>query len=202
MFDDFEPGEAGFWQEPDFFLADLVSGFVNKGGMELGITLFVRGMVITGTLVSEQEYLEAMSGMFATQAKKSLIKPTKEELKTAEEVFDFTHLAEDANADEIRERALSRKPINPYDENDEDEVDDFDDMEELDESEPPVIRHLHLKDPVILQPQPAVSFSHSQVPILRLRLTQIDGWMIGKVTMEDDDSLSDFPPPPINSIRH
>ncbi|MBZ0281989.1 MAG: hypothetical protein K8L97_14715 [Anaerolineae bacterium] len=201
MFDDFEPNITGFWQEPDFFLADLVSGFVNKGGMELGITLFVRGLVITGTLVSEQEYLEAMSSMFAAQAKKSLVKPTKEEIKTAEEVFDFTHLAEDADPETFRERALNPKPINPYADDDDDDFDDFD--PELDESDPPIIRHLHLKEPVILQPQPAVSFSHSQVPILRLRLTQVDGWMIGKVTMEDDDVMDDFPPPPpINSIRH
>jgi hypothetical protein len=53
MFNDYM-GEAGFWQEPDPFLVDLVSGFVNKGGMELGITLFMKGQVITGTLVSER----------------------------------------------------------------------------------------------------------------------------------------------------
>ncbi len=197
MFDDFEPNTAGFWQEPDFFLADLVSGFVNKGGMELGITLFVRGLVVTGTLVSEREYLEAMSDMFAGQAKKSLVKPTKEELKTAEEVFDFTHLAEDSPPDELRELIKQNQPINPY-------ADDFDEYDDdIDESEPPIIRHLHLKDPVILQPQPAVSFSHSQVPIMRLRLTQIDGWMIGKVTTDDDDPMNDYPPPPpLNPIRH
>lgn len=198
MFDDFEPNTAGFWQEPDFFLADLVSGFVNKGGMELGITLFVRGLVVTGTLVSEREYLEAMSDMFAAQAKKSLVKPTKEELKTAEEVFDFTHLAEDSTPDELRELIKQNQPINPYADDDFDEYDD-----DIDESEPPIIRHLHLKDPVILQPQPAVSFSHSQVPIMRLRLTQIDGWMIGKVTTDDDDPMNDYPPPPpLNPIRH
>ena len=56
-------GDNDFWQEPDFLLADLVSGFVNKGGMELGITLFVKGLVLTGTLTSEQEYLKAISGM-------------------------------------------------------------------------------------------------------------------------------------------
>jgi len=185
MFNDYS-GESSFWQEPDPFLVDLVSGFVNKGGMELGITLFIKGQVITGTLVSEQEYLNAMSDMFAGQAKKSMVKPTKEELKATEDVFDFTHLAEDIDPTEL------------YPDADEDEDEDFD----LDDLPMPVIRHLHLKDPVILQPQPSVSFSHSQISIIRIRLTAIDGWMIGKVAVEDDTLGSDFMPPPASQIRH
>lgn len=184
MFNDYA-GESGFWQEPDPFLVDLVSGFVNKGGMELGITLFMKGQVITGTLVSEQDYLNAMSDMFAAQAKKSMVKPTKEELKATEDVFDFTHLAEDVDP-------ATFMP----DVSEDDEDFDFDDNVPL-----PVIRHLHLKDPVILQPQPSISFSHSQISIIRVRLTAIDGWMIGKVTVEDDSLDDDFIPPP-SQIRH
>lgn len=201
MFDDIMPdfgGEDTFWQEPDFFLADLVSGFVNKGGMELGVTLFVRGVVITGTLVSEREYLQAMSDMFAEQARKSLVKPTKEDLKITREVFDFTRMAEDEDPEDFRRRAAQAKNANKKGDS------RFYDPEGMDEEESAVpIRHLHVREPVILQPQPAVSFSHSQVPILRLRLTQIDGWMIGKVNVEDDDDdlLDDFPPPP-SQIRH
>ena len=185
MFNDYA-GESGFWQEPDPFLVDLVSGFVNKGGMELGITLFIKGQVMTGTLVSEQDYLNAMSDMFAAQAKKSMVKPTKEELKATEDVFDFTHLAED----------IDPATFMP-DMGDEDE-EDFD----MDDNLPlPIIRHLHLKDPVILQPQPSISFSHSQISIVRIRLTAIDGWMIGKVTVDDDSLDDDFMPPP-SQIRH
>jgi hypothetical protein len=185
MFNDYT-GESGFWQEPDPFLVDLVSGFVNKGGMELGITLFIKGQVMTGTLVSEQDYLNAMSDMFAAQAKKSMVKPTKEELKATEDVFDFTHLAEDIDP------AQFMPDLADVDE------EDFD----MDDNMPlPVIRHLHLKDPVILQPQPSISFSHSQISIVRIRLTAIDGWMIGKVTVEDDSLDDDFMPPP-SHIRH
>ncbi|MEO8608312.1 MAG: hypothetical protein ABI690_10540 [Chloroflexota bacterium] len=184
MFNDYT-GESGFWQEPDPFLVDLVSGFVNKGGMELGITLFIKGQVMTGTLVSEQDYLNAMSDMFAAQAKKSMVKPTKEELKATEDVFDFTHLAEDIDP------AAFMPDVAEDD-------DDFD----IDDNLPlPLIRHLHLKDPVILQPQPAISFSHSQISIVRIRLIAIDGWMIGKVTVEDDSLDDDFMPPP-SQIRH
>lgn len=196
MFNEFGAGgDSDFWQEPDFLLADLVSGFVNKGGMELGITLFVKGLVLTGTLVSEQDYLKAISGMFATQAKRSLVNPSKQEIKNTEEVFDFTGLAEDVDLTEL------------YGQRDAEFDDEVAEEEEPQEPEPeddertlPSIRYLHLKDPVIIQPQPAVSFSHTQVSILRVKLTTIDGWMVGKVTVDDD--LSNFPPPPPNEIRH
>lgn len=197
MYNDFMSGDSDFWKEPDFLLADLVSGFVNKGGMELGITLFVKGLVITGTLTREQDYLEAISSMFVNQAKKSMVNPTKQDIKSTEEVFDFTGLAEDIDLAEL---------YGQRDDEFEDEVDEEEEDEELDDFDPdederamPSIRHLHLKDPVIIQPQPAVSFTHSQVSILRIKLTAVDGWMVGKVTVDDD--LSDFPPPH-NEIRH
>jgi hypothetical protein len=180
--DDFMPDVSGFWQEPDFLLADLVSAFVNRGGMQLGITVFMKGMVITGTLVSEREYLSTMSKMFAKQARKSLLHPTPEELKATEELFDFTNLTEDDRTDRENDE-------------DEDEDDDFDDGE----VHVPTIRHMHLKDPVILQPQSSISFSQSQLPIMRIRLTAVDGWMMGKVTL--DDSMGDFSLPP-SEVRH
>ncbi len=195
MFDEYSMGDPEFWHEPDVLLADLVSGFVNKGGMELGITLFVKGLVITGILVAEQEYLKSISSMFATQAKRTLVNPTKQEIETTEEVFDFTGLAEDVDLAEL------------YGERDE-ETDENESKDEVDEVEklglseqiPPAIRHLHLKEPVIIQPAPPVSFSHSQLPILRIKLTAIDGWMVGKVNLED--SPPDFPPISPTEIRH
>jgi hypothetical protein len=215
MFDDFMPqGDNEFWLEPDFFLSELVSGFVNRGGMELGITLFVHGTVITGTLVSEQVYLQSMSEMFVTQAKRALFRPTQNDIETTESVFDFTHMAEDFGADEIRDMlerraaaVANQKPGKPaaFDNDEDDEDDeDFDEMhlDDLDEADYTRVRHLHLKDPLVLHPQNPVSYSHGQVSILRLRLTAIDGWMIGKVTLEENDSLDDFPPPPPNTLKH
>src|SRR6185295_3765555 len=118
MFNDYPPGDSGFWQEPDFLLADIISGFVNRGGMELGITLFIKGLVITGVLVSEQEYLQALSKMFSSQAKKSLVNPTKQDLKNTEEVFDFTNLAEDID---LPDEASNDEEISEYE--------DFDDLD-------------------------------------------------------------------------
>lgn len=185
MFNDYL-GDGGFWHEPDPFLIDLVSAFVNKGGMELGITLFIGGLVITGTLVSEQDYLNAMSDMFANQAKRSMSHPTKEELKATEDVFDFMHLAEDV------------EPLPFEADSDDDDPDDG----ELSAGLPPLIRHLHLKDPTILQPGPPVSFAHSPISIIRLRLTAIDGWMIGKVALDEDSITDDYGPPPPSPVRH
>ena len=174
------PDTNGFWQEPDFLLADLVSAFVNRGGMQLGLTIFMKGMVITGTLVSEEEYLATMSKMFARQARKSMLHPSAEDLQATEDLFDFTSLTEDDD---------TPKP------EDEEKDDDFDPADDV---HFPTIRHMHLKDPVILQPQSSISFSHSQLPIMRIRLTAVDGWMMGKVSLDDD---SDFPLTP-NEIRH
>ncbi|MBL8117635.1 MAG: hypothetical protein J0L63_08825 [Anaerolineae bacterium] len=199
MFNEFMSGDPDFWREPDFLLVDLVSGFVNKGGMELGITLFIKGLVVTGTLTSEQEYLKAISGMFATQAKKSLVNPTKQEIKNTEEVFDFTGLAEDVDLTELYGQRDDEFEDEPEPEKEpEEKLKDFE--PEDDERGTPAIRHLHLKDPVIIQPQPAVSFMHSQVSVLRIKLTSIDGWMVGKVTVDDD--MTDFPPPDPHEIRH
>ncbi len=186
MFNDFS-GDDGFWQEPDPFLADLVSNFVNKGGMELGITLFLKGMVVTGTLVAEEDYLGAISDLFAGQAKRSLVRPTPDELSATEEVFNFSYLTEDTPPPPL-------PPIDAVTDDEEDDLDDFD----LDDMPVPVIRHLHLKDPVILQPESSISFAHSQVSIIRIRLNAVDGWMIGKVSVEDDDN---FMTPP-SEIRH
>lgn len=168
--------EGGYWLEPDFLLVDLISGLVNRGGMHLGVTLFLHGLVITGTLVSEQEYLLSLSRLFTQQARKSFINPTAEEIRITEELFDFTGLVEDA-------------PVGGAD----------DEGQEAAESPYPVVRHLHLKDPMVLQPQPTTSFAASQFPIMRIRLSAVDGWMVGKVSIED--ALDDFSPPP-DDIRH
>jgi hypothetical protein len=223
MNNEFMSGDNDFWQEPDFLLADLVSGLVNKGGMELGVTLFVKGLVITGTLVSEQGYLQAISSMFATQAKKSMRNPTRQDLEETEAAFDFTGLAEDVDITDLygeREEFDDDSSQEPFDDelnarhtdtSEFDGLDEFESFEEMEERKYPAIRYLHLKDPSIIQPQPAVSFTHSQVPVLRIRLTAVDGWMVGRVTIEspipgmdeydDLDNMDDFPPIGSN-LRH
>src|SRR5262245_2288210 len=117
---------------------------VNKAGMQLGVTLFLKGIVITGTLISEREYLKALSEAFVTQAKKSApSKLSKDELKAIQDTFDFTTLTEDSYPDQSD---LSG--------DDEDDDDDFDPDDDIGSTS---IRHLHLKDPAILSPQPSIT---------------------------------------------
>ena len=193
MLNDFSAGDSGYWHEPDALLVDIVSGFVNKGGMELGVTLFIRGLVISGVLVSEREYLRAISDMFRSQAKRTLLNPTKQDMQMTDEIFDFTNMAEDIVVEDLYDDPATAQRLVQ-----EPPPEDIEEMVGV-----PAIRYLYLKDPTVIQPQPAVSFSHSSISILRLRLTEVDGWMLGKVTVDDDDDdLMNFPPPTPNEIRH
>lgn len=157
--------DSAFWQEPDFLLADLVSSMANRSGMQLGVTLMIKGTVVTGTLISERDYLAAMSDMFVAQAKKSIPSPTKEDLKAVSEAFDFNMLTEE-----------------DYD------SDSEDDSDEDDGGGLSPIRHLHLKDPAILLPQPSIAFAQGEFSVMRIRLTSVDGWMIGRSTVIDTDT--------------
>jgi len=161
--------DAQYWNEPDFLLGLLVSFLANKLNAEFGITLVVRGTVMTGTLVGERAYLGRMNDLFKTIARSSLIDPSDEDLSALEEAFGFEDMAED---------------IYPRDE-DEDADDDL--------AFPP-IRYLHLRDPYILYPGAAMSFTESPLPILRLRLTEVDGWLPGRVNVIDRMD-GDFEPP-------
>ncbi len=169
------------WLEPDFILAHLVSAMANIGGVELGVTLLVKGAVITGNLVGEREYLQRISEMFREQAKRTLAALPEDQRKIAEQALDFTMMFED-DYPEFDENT-------PDDEADDADYDEDDGDEGMPDLSPP-IQHLHLKEPIIIHPQPAIGFLESALPIMRIRLTAIDGWMLGKVDMVP----SDFPP--------
>ncbi|MBE0688548.1 MAG: hypothetical protein IH587_00320 [Anaerolineae bacterium] len=169
MDDIFGLDDAQYWNEPDFLLGLLVSFLANKLNAEFGITLMVRGTVMTGTLVSERAYLGRMNDLFKTIARSSLMDPSEEDLNSLEEAFGFDDMAEDI-----------------YPENQDENADDDLDF--------PPIRYLHLRDPYILFPGAAMSFTESPLPILRLRLTEVDGWLPGRVNVIDRTD-SDFEPP-------
>ena len=168
---------AGYWQEPDFLLTDLVSLMANKADSQLGITLMIKGSIMTGTLVGERTYLRRVNEVFKRMARESLVKPTKEDLASIDESFSFDDMIEDAY------------PEGEQDGQEEEKED------ELADSDTPPIRHLHLKDPVIIDPGSTLSFMESELPILRIRLTAVDGWMLGRISViasgddEDDDGL-------------
>lgn len=168
--------DSGFWQEPDFLLSDLISMLINRTGIQIGITLMVKGMIVSGTLVSEREYLAELSKYFQDQAKEAIKeimnsaskKEVREMLKEAEEAWDFTYMTEDNYRDEEDEEE-------DEDDADDDEDDEFDLPSDLSE-----IRHLHLKDVEIVFPAPGLEFLQSRIPTWRIRLASIDGWLVGR----------------------
>jgi hypothetical protein len=158
-----------YWLEPDFLLLDLVSYLANKLGAQIGITLMIKGAFLTGTLVGEREYLEALSRLFQDMITASLPKElSAEERLSITESLNFSALTEDIYPEEMGA--------------DEDEEDAFD---------TPPIRYLHLKDPSLIQAGAALSLSDNPLPIMRIRISAVDGWMTGRLmTMGDSDEDS------------
>lgn len=172
----FDFDNDSYWLEPDFLLTDLVSYMANKLGAQLGVTLMIKGAFLTGTLVGEQFYLRAISDLFQSMARETMSdKSSKDDLSAIAEAFDFEALTEDVYPEDLD--------------------DDVDDEEAF---ETPPIRYLHLQDPMIIYPGSTLSFSDSPLPIMRIRMNTIDGWMLGRITvMSDTDNDSpDLTKPP------
>jgi len=173
------PGAAGenYWDEPDFVLTYIVTALVNGIGMEIGVTLMMRGLVVSGTLVSEETYLDALTRTLQDQVsftKDNVPNDARTALKDVLDMrpmteFDKTDVFEPAEEDEAGEKALPP-------------LDTLEDM-------PPPVQHLHLKDPMIVVGEPPISFGEGSDMIVRLRMTTIDGWMIGRLLSD----LPDFP---------
>jgi hypothetical protein len=161
---------------------------VNRSGIQFGMTLMVRGMIISGVLVSEREYLAELSKYFQDQAKDAIKElmataPKKEMrkmLKEAEAAWDFTYLTEDTYHDLENEN-------NEDKEDDEDDT-DFDVPPDFSE-----IRHLHMKDVEVVFPAPGLEFFQSRIPTWRIRLTSIDGWLVGRSVAHIPFPSSDEP---------
>ncbi len=183
MFGDFDfsdlfDGGGPSLNEPDYILAYLVSSLVNMGGAPLGITLMVRGTIITGTLIGEREYLDILSDMLQAQVRDALAERPEDERRMAERAFDLREFTEDF-----------------YPEGDEDE----------DEDEGPTpmdIVHLHLKNPLVISPQPSIGFSSGPLPVMRIRLINIDGWMLGTSIPDDMDDFLSPNGSPNGDIKH
>ncbi|MBZ0299749.1 MAG: hypothetical protein K8J31_08420 [Anaerolineae bacterium] len=166
MFDNFNgfamPDDFA-WNEPDFLLSYLISSLVNLGGAPVGITLLVKGTVLSGTLMSEREYLDTLSSLMQQQVSDALAALPRQEREIAEKAFDFRDLTEDF-----------------YPEDGEEEEDD---------EGPEPLFFLHLRNPTVISPQPVISFASGMFPVMRIRLSNIDGWMLGASMPED---LDDF----------
>jgi Fe2+ transport system protein FeoA len=163
---------SAYWNEPDFLLADIVNAFVNMSELEIGVTLFVKGRTITGTLVSEKQYLRDLSKTFRNRVQvKKTGKTTKKDRAELNQMFDFTELSESNVAEQLDEFGMHRN------------------------KEFPAIRFLHMKNPVMVEVNGIVDFGQMPSTYIRVRLTQIDGWMLGQaanVDMFKDDGNTEI----------
>jgi len=159
MFDDFDM--SAFWQEPDFLLSDIVHMMVNVAGLEIGVTLFIKGMTLTGVLTSENNYLKDLSETFRKRVQINKKNMSKKERAEFDAMFDFTHLSESAVSKELDEEGITMP------------------------SGMSSVRFLHLKNPMLVGPRGVMNFAQGETPYIRLRLTMIDGWMLGEVVTPD-----------------
>lgn len=178
---------AGFWQEPDFVLTHIVSLMANALDVGLGITLMVNGTVITGTLVGEHEYLSHLNDTFKKLARDQFSGLPDDVVKAVQETLFFDELTEDepeappSPSEDVSEE-LTEETI-------EDAVKA---AFEVTDDPPPAIRHLHLKDPVIVYPNATLSFGESQLPYMRIRLTTVGGWMLGRINVRRGGTFDDY----------
>jgi hypothetical protein len=190
MFSPMIGGGDNFWDEPDFVLTYLVTALVNGMGVEMGITLMLRGLVVSGTLVSEQTYLEAIT-------------------RTLQEQINFSEADASAEAQEALKNILDLRTMSEFDPLEmfggmtdevdgveDDEADDFD-VDDADVG-PSLIQYLHLKDPLVVTGEPPISFGEGSDIVLRLRMTAVDGWMIGRLLPD----VPDFPTFGNGNITH
>ena len=103
-------------------------------------------------------------------ARETIAKPSKEELASIDETFNYDDMTEDLYSED-------------------ETLDDEDETLEL-----PPVRYLHLRDPVIVHPNATMSFTESVLPIMRIRLTEVEGWMLGRIVVltrsdMDEDTL-------------
>ncbi|RMG77841.1 MAG: hypothetical protein D6711_00685 [Chloroflexi bacterium] len=161
--------ETAFWLEPDTVLTDIVISLVNVMGMPIGVTLFIKGMVISGVLVSENEYLTSLTDTFRSLIHTNV--DNQEFANQVDELLDFTPMAE-----------TSLELENDPDDDSQDPM-----------LIPAPVRYLHLRDALILSPYPAMGFSQSILPIMRIKLTAVDGWLLGQAAGVEDEPNGDKP---------
>lgn len=175
-----------FWDEPDFVLTYIVTALVNGMGVEIGVTFMVRGVLISGTLISEDRYLDLLTERLQKQISLDDTEAPAEAKEALKTVLDMRSLKEFSPEDYL--------PLDDTGELDEDDLplsaEDLEGMEMGDS--PPALQHVHLKDPLIIAGDQSVGFGEGENVLYRLRLTSIDGWMVGRLMPDMPDDFPDF----------
>ena len=156
------------FQEPDKMLASLVS-LVNKQGATYDITFVVDGVMLTGTIVSGNEYVSSMGEIFANIA--------------WTDDLGGKHVLDTETQQSIREKyrniADEKYPKQRLGANsDQDEEHQVDEM---------VIAYIHLRNLQVVLPANNVNFNYNnQFPYWRFRLSEISGWTFGRAEKSSD----------------
>lgn len=186
-------GGDNIWDEPDIVLQYIVTALVNGMGLEISVTLMARGLVISGTLTSEAAYLDRISNMLREQVAFTDPEMPPEIKESLQQILDLRSLSEfditnfiPRSVIEKMEADLEDGDTADVDGNDEDDI-DYDDMDFDEDDFPMTLQYLHLKDPVIVAGDPPINFGEGSDVIIRLRLTSIDGWMIGRIMPDVSD---------------
>jgi len=165
-------GNSNLWDEPDMVLSYIVTMLVSTMGVEVDVTLMTRGAVISGTLISEAVYLQKLTDTLMEKVKFTNQDVPEEAREALKSVLDLRDMSEFNPSDYLPE---------------EDVADAADTIEDDIGEQPPVLMHLHLRDPLVVSGEVPIDFGEGGAALLRLRLTSIDGWMLGRVQPGYDD---------------
>lgn len=160
-----------FGNEPDFILSYFVTILVNSMGMELDITLMVQGTVVTGTIISEEKYLDAVTSDLQRRLQVADPNATQDVRDALKQVLDLRPMREFDPNDlfsyaEARMAAESNAEA-PLNEEDEPPI-------------PPPLEYIHLKNVSITQGDTPMNFS-AWGALMRLKFLSVDGWMLGRL---------------------
>ena len=202
--DDFFMSDGSYWQAPDFILTDIITTMVNMMEMPVGITIFMKGMIVSGSLVSERQYLGSLSAVFQALASASF-EGAEDDTEMKDELhrlFDFTKLTEndysimDEDEDEQPDTVLEDE--SDFDLEMDEDTFDFDEFYDMKKSSVVPVRFMHLRDAMVLYPGASIGFRHSILPIIRIRINSIDGWILGQALDASELDGDDEPRPMVH----
>ncbi|MCL4253106.1 MAG: hypothetical protein KJ043_04930 [Anaerolineae bacterium] len=203
--DDFFMSDGSYWQAPDFILTDIITTMVNMMEMPVGITIFMKGMIVSGSLVSERQYLGSLSAVFQALASASF-EGAEDDAEMKDELhrlFDFTKLTENdySMMDEDEDDPQPDTPLedeSDFDLEMDEESFDFDEFYDMKKSSVVPVRFMHLRDAMVLYPGASIGFRHSILPIIRIRINSIDGWILGQALDASELDGDDEPRPMVH----
>lgn len=143
-------------QQPDWLLQNLI-GVVNRNKVSYDITIHIKGTILTGTVVGGAEYFEELGKKFA------------EGLKASAEIAGIEYDPEGDGSEMFKDVIEELYPSSG---------ERSQDSQENESSEPTSPTFIHLKSVRVLMPTDTPFMGQSTY--WRFRLSEIDGWVLGR----------------------